>query len=65
MPDKIESWSHELIQNYVNKVRSSCEEFEVKPPFEFEEFKTLVFNSGIITSFLMQAIGNDINNANR
>ena len=42
MPDKIESWSHDLIQNYVEKVHTSCAEFDVNPPFEFEEFKTLV-----------------------
>ena len=58
MPDKIESWSHDLVQNYVEKIHKSCAEFDVKPPFEFEEFKTLVFNSGIISSFLMQLIGN-------
>ena len=61
MPDKIESWSNDLMRNYVSKVHSSCSELGVKPPFQFEEFKTLMFSSGIITAFLMQVIASDTN----
>ena len=49
MPDKIECWNTALLKNYIDKFHSTCTEFEVEPPFEFAELKSLVFSSGIIS----------------